>query len=178
MPALDLIRLGALFAAVDAAIETHDKGRAFEDLIAELFAQIPGMEIIARNVLNVFDTEEIDIALWNDQHAEGLYFLPYQLFVECKNWSHAVGSAEVAYFIARLGERGSDYGFLFAANGVTGDPGDLTRAHFQISSALSRGKKVIVITRADVEQLTTTEDFVRLVKQRLCQLMATGTSLV
>lgn len=177
MPALDRARLQALLDSCDSAVRAVQKGRAFEELIVSLFSQIPGIEIVERNVLNAFETEELDIALWNDQHPDGLYFLPYQLMVECKNWTNAVGSAEVAYFIARIGERGCDYGFLFAANGVTGEPGELTAARFQIATALSRGKRLIVISRADVEQLATTEDFVRLVKKRLCQLVVNGTAL-
>ena len=178
MPALDTAQLKALLALCDAAATTQDKGKAFEDLIADLFSQIPGVEIIERNVLNAFMTEEVDIGLWNDRAPDGLYFLPFQLLVECKNWSHAVGSAEVAYFIARMVERGCDHGFLFAANGVTGEPAELTRAQFQIATALGRGRRVIVITRADVETLNTTEDFAALVKRRLCQLMASGTAVL
>ncbi len=178
MPALNVARLEALFHACDNAATSHDKGRAFEDLIADLFSQVPGMEIVQRDVLNAFHTEEVDIALWNEREPDGLYFLPYQLLVECKNWSSPVGSAEVAYFISRMVERGCDHGFLFAANGISGDPTERTRARFQIATALARGLKVIVLSRSDVELLTSTEDLVRLVKQRLCQLLASGTALV
>src|SRR5690606_21554507 len=70
-----------------AAQTTTDQGRALEDLICYLFALVPGIAITKRNVMSVFHTEEIDVALWNDPNPEGFNFLPNIILVECKNWS-------------------------------------------------------------------------------------------
>jgi hypothetical protein len=45
---------------------TAAQGRALEDLICYVFAQVPGISITRRNEMNAFRTEEIDVALWND----------------------------------------------------------------------------------------------------------------
>jgi hypothetical protein len=171
-------QLRAGLARVSNAVGSNDKGRALEDFICFLFPLVPGVEIAQRNVLNAFATEEVDVALWNDRHPDGFYFLPHILLVEAKNWSHPCGSQEVSYFVNRLRQRGCDYGILFAANGVTGAPADLTGAHFEIATALAAGIRVLVVTPADVEQATSTNQIVNLMKQRLCQLVVSGTTLV
>jgi hypothetical protein len=81
---------------------TAEKGRALEDLICYLFGLVPGVTITHRNDMNAFDTEEIDVALWNDQDATGFNFLPNVILIESKNWSHAVSSIEVNWFDTKL----------------------------------------------------------------------------
>ena len=154
------------------------KGHALEDFICVLFPFIPGVEIVQSNALNAFQTEELDVALWNARHPEGLYFLPHLLLIECKNWSHPVGSQEVAYFVGRLRQRGCDHGILLATNGVTGVPEDLTRAHFEIATALASGIRVMVVTTADVAGIANSDDLVTLLKLKLCQLTVSGTNFL
>lgn len=178
MPTIPAIQFRTLFDQAANAATSHDKGRAFEDLICELFSCVPGIEIAERNTLNVFGAEEVDVALWNEKASNGFYFLPHLVLVECKNWDNPVGAQEVAYFVARLQQRGCDHGFLVAANGITGDPGNLTRAHFELATALARGIRVIVLTRDEIEQTLHTDDLVKLIKKKLCQLTVSGTVFV
>ncbi len=91
--------------AADQARTQAAKGKAFEELTCYLFGCIPGISIFRRNVLNYFESEEIDIAFWNEQDPKGLKSLDATLLVECKNWSTTVGSAEVTSFIAKLRKR-------------------------------------------------------------------------
>ena len=160
------------------AVGPNDKGRALEDFICYLFPLVPGVEIAERNILNAFDTEEVDVALWNDRHPQGFYFLPHLLLLECKNWSNPCGSQEVSYFVNRLRQRGCDHGILFAANGITGAAEDLTRAHFEIATALAAGVRVVVLTPADIIRLTNTNGLVELLKRKLCQLVVSGTNFL
>jgi hypothetical protein len=106
------------------------KGKALEDLIYYIFEKVPGIPFIERNQQNVFQTEEIDLAFWNDKTINGLHFLPNIILVECKNWSRAVDTDAVSYFKNKIDERGLDFGVLVAANGITGDPNILSRANF------------------------------------------------
>ena len=175
MPRFPSRRLRDQLAAADAATSNAGKGRAFEEYLCTLFATIPGIEIVERNALNAFLTEELDIALWNSGHASGLRFLPNLLLVECKNWSSPVGSSEVSYFAARLRQRGCDYGFLIAANGVTGTPEAMTAAHFQLATALADGIRIVVLTRGELEALSSPSELCTLVKRKLCQLVVSGT---
>jgi hypothetical protein len=164
-----------LLKAADQAKTPATKGKAFEDLACYLFESIPGISISHRNALNVFESEEIDVAFWNEQVTDGLKWLKAFLLVECKNWSAAVGSAEVVTFIAKLRNRGLDFGILIAANGITGSPEESNRAHHQVSLALSDKIQLIVITRSEIEGLKDGAELVRLIKRKVGQLIATGT---
>ena len=146
MPLIPPVEIEQILTRLDQASTTDEKGRALEDFVSVLFTTIPGIRAAQRNVQNVFRTEEIDIAFWNQRVSDGLHFLPAIFLVECKNWSKPVGSEEVAYFSEKLRNRGCKYGFLIAANGVTGNPEDLTRSHSIISRALYDKVRIMVIT--------------------------------
>lgn len=175
MAALPRRRIQAALRRVANAQSVNDKGRALEDFVCLLFPLLPGIEIAERNTLNAFATEEVDVALWNARHQRGLHFLPNIILVECKNWSRPVGSQEVSYFINRLEQRGCDHGILFAANGITGVAADLTRAHFEVATALARGVRVLILTPDDVARLATTQELIDLMKKKILQLVVAGT---
>jgi len=178
LPKIPRTQLRDGLVRISTAVGSNNKGRALEDFICFLFPLVPGVEIAERNALNAFDTEEIDVALWNSRHPRGLYFLPHLLLVECKNWSRACGSQEVSYFVNRLRQRGCDHGILMATNGITGVAEDLTRAHFEIATALAAGIRVLVVTSTDIAGLTTSDDLVNLFKRKLCQLVVSGTNFL
>lgn len=171
-------RIQGLFETGDLAATTTEQGRALEDLICYVFERVPGIEVARRNILNTFETEEIDVAFWNNRQRNGLYFLPNIILVECKNWSRPIGSQEVAYFVQRLQNRGRDHGILVAANGITGSSEDRDRAHYEIAMALGRGFHILVLTRAEIETLTDTTQLVSLLKEKLCELAVSGTVFI
>ena len=154
---------------------TVDQGRALEDLICYVFAQVPGVSITHRNEKNAFRTEEIDVALWNDGPADGFFFLPNIILVECKNWSGKVGSVELNWFDSKLRSRGLSHGVLVAANGITGDSADITAAHSIVASALRDGRRLIVFRNEELLALTDSMRLVHLVKEKLCDLAVKGT---
>ena len=154
---------------------TFQKGRVLEDLVCYLFEQVPGVSIGKRNALNTFESEEIDVAFWNRMDADGFYFLPNIILVECKNWSQPVGSEEVNWFDSKLKRRGQPFGILIAANGITGNSQKIEAAHEIIRVALSEGRQLIVITRSEIENLRSTEDLVKLIQEKLCELVVSGT---
>lgn len=90
-------------------------------MICYLFGLVPGVAITHRNDMNPFNTEEIDVALWNEQDAGGLHFLPNVILIESKNWSNPVSSIEVNWFDTKLRNRGLDFGILISPHGITGD---------------------------------------------------------
>lgn len=169
-------------ATVQAYIEagrnghtTADQGRALEDLICYVMSQIPGVAITHRNELNAFETEEIDVAIWNDGATEGFFFLPNIILVECKNWSNRVGSAEINWFDAKLRNRGLTFGILVTTLGITGQAADLTAAHAIVAAALREGRRLVVLTTEELLATGSTEDFVHLIKRKLCDLAVKGT---
>ena len=66
-------------------------------------------------------------------------------------------------------------GILVAAAGITGDPTTLTAAHSVLARALAQGREILVITRAEIEKLSDTDELVRLLKQKRAQLAVSGT---
>jgi hypothetical protein len=176
MPVYNLNTInGYLNAGNTIGATTAVKGRAFEDLICYLFEQIPGVEITQRNVMNPFNTEELDVAIWNDKKSRGLHFLPHIVLIECKNWTNPVSSIEVNWFATKLESRGRDFGILVANNGITGNANDLTAAHNVLARHLERGRQIIVIDRTEILSLTNTADLVKMIKQKLCILAVSGT---
>jgi hypothetical protein len=145
-----------------------------EDLACYLFEEIPGIKVSKRDQMNAAHTEEIDIAFWNDRLSDGLGFLPYIIIVECKNHCRAIDTRDVSFFIAKVENRGFDFGILIASNGITGSSEELSRAHHEISLALSRRIRIIVITREEIEHLEHSEDLIRLIKEKLCEMAVCG----
>ncbi len=165
-------------AYIDAGQNGHttaEQGRALEDLICYVMGQIPGVAITHRNELNAFDTEEIDVAVWNDGAADGLFFLPNIVLVECKNWSNQVGSIEVSWFDAKLRNRGLTFGVLVTTLGITGNANDVTAAHAIVAAALREGRRLVVITTDELLAVVSTEELIRLIKRKLCDLAVKGT---
>ncbi len=154
------------------------KGRALEDVISYVFGRIPGVTIPFRDQLNTFESEEIDLALWNDQYPKGLRQFPTHMLIESKNWSHAVGSIEVSWFDSKLRGRGLTCGIFVAANGVTGSPNDLTASRKTISDALRDGRVLLVVTKQELAELMDTAQLVQLLRFKWCELIAKGTTLV
>jgi restriction endonuclease len=175
MAAIDNAAVQAFFDAGDAGATTAIRGRALEDLVCYVFSQVPGVTITRRNEMNAFNTEEIDVALWNDAEADGLFFLPNIILVECKNWSNPVSSNEVSWFDTKLRNRGLTFGVLVASNGVTGDANDLTAAHNTVAGALKEGRKLIVIRKEELLALTDSDALVHMIKEKLCDLAVKGT---
>lgn len=155
---------------------TTEQGRALENLICYLFQKIPGISITSRNSMNISSSEEIDVAFWNEKVRHGLFFLPEVILVECKNWSRPVSSIEVSWFDTKLRTRGLTHGVLIAANGITGNPNDLTSAHSIVAAALRDARRIIILTRQEIEVINDTAQLIRLFKEKLCKLAVTGTA--
>jgi hypothetical protein len=67
------------------------------------------------------------------------------------------------------------FGILIAANGITGEPEHLSRANFLVGAEMAQfGIKMVIVTRAEIEKLTSGEDLAQLVIQKVCTLHATG----
>ncbi|HUW94153.1 MAG TPA: restriction endonuclease [Anaerolineae bacterium] len=168
-------RIQGFLRCGDNAQTMTEKGRALEDLICYLFEKIPGISVTSRNPLNVFNTQEIDVAFWNEKHPRGLPFLPEIILVECKNWTQPVSGQEINWFDSKLRDRGLAFGVLIATNGITGNPAQLTAAHSTVAAALREGRRIVVITRQEMEGITDTAQIALLFKEKLCELVVKGT---
>lgn len=154
--------------------QTYEKGKLFEDLACYLFETIPGIVIAQRNAMNQYNTEEVDVSIWNDKVADGLHFLNNLFLVECKNWSSAVESVDVNWFATKVEDRGLDFGILLAANGITKENNELKRAQSILTGYLRKHIRIIVIDKEEILNLRTTDDMVFLIKQKICELVVNG----
>jgi hypothetical protein len=175
MPAIEAERVREFLARGDGASTMTEKGRALEDLIAYVFALVPGVSVTARNEMNAFEAEEIDVAFWNEGLPGGLRLFDHLLLIECKNWSTAAGYQELAIFHDKLQSRGRPLGIFVAACGITGDPALRTAAHEVLGRALSQGREILVVTRREIERLRSTDELVDLLKRKRAQLAVSGT---
>jgi len=157
------------------AKKTSVKGKIFEDLVCYIINKIPGISVTKRNVLNPYHSEEIDIGVWNEKVSRGFHFLPNTILIEAKNWSSPAGSQEIAHFVAKLEERGLEFGFFVALNGVSGSKHEITAAKDKIRQALGKKIRIIVIKKTDIDLFTSGKDIVNFVKGKLCELAASGT---
>jgi hypothetical protein len=73
-----------------------------------------------------------------------------------------------------LKRRGQPFGILIAANGITGDSHRVNVAHEIIRVALSEGRRLVVITRREIEGLRSTEQLVELIQEKFCELVVSG----
>lgn len=166
MPLLDHTALAAQLVAGDAG-NTAQKGAALEQVVANTFCLMDGVGIIRTNVIDDAGSCEIDILLYNQRHPQGLPFLSDNVLIECKNWQAPVNTATVRVFTSKLYACRLDFGILVAANGITGDPDDGTAAFAHIRSEFDRsGLKVLIVTRAELEALRSTEDLGGLLRQK------------
>ena len=162
-------RLGDMLAAIDNAATSDAKGAALEELSKYLFEKIPGVKCVAQNVLDEPRAHELDLAFWNDQRRSVLHFLEAVLIVECKATEDPVGSADVGWFVRKLQDRGARDGILVALNGVTGDGN--TSAHSEILSAQLRdGIRILLLTRAEIIALASTDDLSDQLSRKLLRL--------
>jgi hypothetical protein len=162
-------------AIVDNPPAAAAKGKAFEDLACYLLEGIPGIKITARNEMNAFATEEIDVACKNENDPAGLGNLADFFLVECKGWKDAVNSEQVSWFLTKIRHRGVRFGILIAANGITGEPEHLSRANFLVSVEMATfGIRMVIVTREEIEKLTSGEELAGLIIQKVCTLHASG----
>ena len=170
---LDPETVASYLHAAAAAPTADAQGKAYEALAMHLFEAIPGC-LAERNITSFFGTEQIDIAVGNPRRPDGLPLLPTVLLVECKDWARPVDSKTVGYFINILDSRSVEAGILIAANGITGDPEELSHAHALGITALARGIKLLIMTTAEIQNLTCTADLTRLLNHRYLRAIASG----
>ncbi len=163
-------KVTAALAVCDSATASDNaRGAALETLAESLFGSVPGIDFTSRNSKDAFATQEIDVAVWNDGHGDGLAGFPPVFLVECKSWSSPVGSMEVAWFDTKLRLKGCSFGVLLALNGITGQPHSLTAAHSIVAAALREERNLVVLTRADLLTVSKPADLVNLIKKRTVQ---------
>ena len=163
-------RIQSMLRVIDNARTADAKGDALEKLAKYLFENVTGIECSGKNILDSPRAHELDLAFWNDQRASTLYFLDAVLIVECKATGRPVGSNGVGWFAAKLQARDARHGVLVALNGISGKPNSNTSAHSEVLTALIKGTKILVLTRAEILSLRDSDGLSALLKRKLLRL--------
>ena len=163
--------LARLLAACDDAESSAEKGNALQELAEFMFGAVDGFEALRGKRFNAFGSDEIDLPCYQDPAVSGAHFIDAFFLVECKNRADPIPAGEVDWFIGKLERRSQTFGIMLALNGISGNPQGPTAAHQIVAAALQRGVKLIVITRADLEQLGQPSDMVHLIKTKLGELL-------
>jgi hypothetical protein len=173
MSAIDPLRTSRLLSPGDAeGARATTKGRALEKAIRYVFECIPGISCSMQDQRGAFDSEEVDLLFANLAHEDGLVRFEAELLVEAKNWSSKVGAIEICWFATKMRRRNCSTGVLVAAQGVTGDKANLSAARAQIMLALNEGQRVLVLTRAELEAVTSGTRLADLLHKKLDHLKA------
>lgn len=163
--AIDRQRARQRLAAADG-LSGRARGDALEDVIADAFDAIPGLELVSRATKNVSKSQEIDLAFRNRRHPAGLAFFGPEVLIECKNWSTPVGSPEIAWFATKLRRADVDTGIVVAALGVTGDPKVPTGAFAELSDARVERLTIVVLERDELESVASGEELAHILEDK------------
>lgn len=137
----DLINLYEQLSDID---DSNKKGRALEDFIAHVFDMIEGLTVI--DIRKKLEHEEIDLIIKNDVNSTFWAALGSpMLFVECKNWTSKVGSAEVREFIGKIRNHKQvvRVGILISLNGFTKGASVQKRMENEFNIILIDGKELV-----------------------------------
>ena len=156
----DVIR--RMLDEADAGANADERGKKYEELLVYVFESVQGALVVA-NTRNYFGAEQVDLAV---SHGGEFVGLPDKFLVECKNYGHPVDSKAVGYFLFICVSRSAELAIVAAADGLTGEPGDMTYAHSLAMSASAMGCRLIVITKADLLALSSTADLIEMLRRR------------
>lgn len=160
-----------MLESCDTAPNADAAGERLETLVGYLFERLPGVELYERNILDAPRAHELDLAFWQIQALSPIGFLDPIVIVECKNTETPVGSRDVGWFVRKLQDRGANVGVLVALSGITGAQGGDVNAHSEILTALVRDRiKILLLSRAEIEGLRSTDDLVRLLREKYLAL--------
>jgi len=163
----DLLSPGDLDGASNA-----DKGRSLERALRYAFECIPGVDCLMQNQKNSFETEEVDLIFSNIAHDDGLSRFETEFLVEAKNWSKKVGAIEINWFSTKMRRRNRKTGVLVAASGITGHKERMTAARQELVSSLQEGQEVIVLTREELEAVSSGKRLAELLLQKRDHLVS------
>lgn len=171
MTALDQVQLAAHVAACNSAVGPA-KGKPLEQFLVWLLAHVPGFEVTLTNIFNHGGSNEVDLTVWNGQLQGGFPSFGDSILVECKNWSEPVDSSAVAWFDWKMRLGGATIGILVAANGITGVAERTTAAWSIVSVANMDGRRILVVTLAELAALTCADDLRKLLVRKASLLTA------
>ena len=170
MTQLSQTRVHQYLAVIGKSTSQQEQGVALEKLMTGLLGKIPGITVTKRSEDKEFQNDVMDIVCWNNRQKDGLYFLPNILTIGAFHWLEPVGSAQIKSMLNRIKMRGLSFGVLIAINGLTEEQTARDEARDMILSALSDERQIVILQGSDFEKLSSSNQLVRLFKEKLCEL--------
>ena len=133
------------------------KGRRLEELILMLMTSVPGFREAYHNLRT--PSEEIDVVIRNESEDPFWSKQPAFILCEAKNWSNAVGTPEVDWFVKKIRDRPGALGFFFATRGFTEPVTEEARRN------RSHGLHIVLLDRPDIQALVVDIDRSELLKK-------------
>lgn len=150
------------------------KGSALEDLVADLFTQIPGCELVARRGRNKTLSGEIDLGFRLAPPTPFPGYFEAEMLVECKNHRDPVGPEAVSWFGQKLVEARQAAGILVAVNGISGSSDAGTGALHEVDRLRRDGIVIAIVDGDELERITTVRCLIALVLQKLWHMRVFG----
>jgi len=169
MAGYDVAKIKSLVAACKKHRATNsEKGEAMADLVEYMFTAADGIALIKRGLLDVDGSGEIDLVFSNDVFVSQMMTPGITVFIECKNEARKIGATQVRTFASKLNDHNQPLGVMVTAKGLSGGP--RTHAHAVVTTELSKGRTIVVLTLDDLALITHSKDLVALVHARRQEL--------
>lgn len=140
-----------------------DRGRPLEYLAHYLIGAIPGCRADLRRKTRSgeFDVIGAVVGRCSDFRAEiGRYFT-----CECKNWKVPLNASTAKKLCGEMEATGTKFAVLFSNLGITGEK-RATDADNVIRAAAQRGKVIVVVTAADLEEIGKRVNFITMLRDK------------
>ncbi|GAB3971044.1 hypothetical protein GCM10029978_045490 [Actinoallomurus acanthiterrae] len=160
-------RVKRALSELDQADHNTGKGMRLQHVVELVLNSAPGIQVIDRNRLDVSQSAETDLWLTHERRIN-LPFTDPLVPVECKNENHNASSAQIREFSTKIRQSGGSDGLLVVRKGLSGE--GIDRAHNAVQMALAEGVRILVLTCADLSNLSKPSDFAVLVKARYVEL--------
>ncbi len=149
----------------------NERGKALEQLVSDMFAALPGVEVADRNVLAGSGEAELDILLANAQREDGLPAFGRDVLIECKSSDDPLGSAGVTHFLSQVSRRHVPWSIIVSLTGLTGDEHDARAAHHEIGRAAEAGTRVVLLVEHELAGIRSSEHLAAVVEQKRRKLV-------
>ena len=170
MTKISQFKINQILSLIRKSESIEEQQYAMRWLMTNVLEKIPGLSVTEKNGEKNSKENEIKILCWNEQQPDGLYFFPSILAIGAINWLDPVASNHIKWFVGNMKKMGLSCGILFAVGKLTEDEVERSDTRDLISLALGDEREIIILDGSDLEKLTSSEQLVALIKEKLCEL--------
>jgi hypothetical protein len=142
------------------------RGKALEDLVADMFAAVPGISIADRNVLSGQGDAELDLLLANAPTDGGLDAFGRDILVECKSSQDPLSSRDLNHFATQAKLRDLRWSIVVSLAGLTGDEEDLRAAQQVVRDNATSRCGILLIVEHELRAIRSAAHLVNVVERK------------